>query len=194
MPQRFLHHLRKNIISYLALFFAVGASGGYALAATHTKTIHGCVTRSHQLLIQTKCARDEKSLSWNQTGPQGPQGQAGAAGTSPFSASGGVSTNGVAAPNSQGFTVQPLAAGEYQVTLTGAACSVSGGQGDSLVVSPLGSPGDIGYGSGGYTSEYHVADVGDVGGSPGVFDVYTGEVTNGSYASEDVAFDVLGAC
>ncbi|MGO9903895.1 MAG: hypothetical protein ACLP0J_30475 [Solirubrobacteraceae bacterium] len=194
MPQRFLHHFRNNIISYLALLFAVGASGGYALAATQTKTIHGCITRSHQLLIQTKCARDEKNLTWNQTGPQGPQGQTGATGTSPFSASGVVGTNGVAFANSQGFAVQPLATGEYQVTLTGAACSVSGGQGDSLVVSPVGTPGDIAPGTSGQYSEYHVADVEGVGGSPGVFNVYIGQVLNGSYAPENVNFDVLGAC
>ena len=34
MLLRPLHHLRRNIIAYLALFFALGAGGSYALAAT----------------------------------------------------------------------------------------------------------------------------------------------------------------
>lgn len=48
MPQlltRVLSYLRRNVIAFLALFFAIGAGGGYAIAATSNKTIHGCVNK-----------------------------------------------------------------------------------------------------------------------------------------------------
>jgi hypothetical protein len=38
---RILSFMRQNVIAFVALFFAVGAGGGYAIAATSTKTIHG---------------------------------------------------------------------------------------------------------------------------------------------------------
>ena len=34
MLLRPLHHLRRNVIAYLALFLALGAGGSYALAAS----------------------------------------------------------------------------------------------------------------------------------------------------------------
>ena len=49
MPQlltRILSYLRRNVIAFVALFFALGAGGGYAIAATNNKTIHGCLNNA----------------------------------------------------------------------------------------------------------------------------------------------------
>ncbi len=49
MLTRPLHHLRRNVIAYLALFLALGA-GGYAKAATKTKTITVCADKRTSVL------------------------------------------------------------------------------------------------------------------------------------------------
>jgi hypothetical protein len=72
-------------ILQLAAAVLVGAAlggGGYAIAASGSgTTIHGCVNkRTHQLVIQRKCTRRQRPLSWNQRGPAGPAGAQGAAG------------------------------------------------------------------------------------------------------------------
>ena len=60
MPDRPLHrrifaHFRGQAVGYIALFFALG--GGYAIAATNSKTIHGCVVKkSGELLVKSRCA------------------------------------------------------------------------------------------------------------------------------------------
>ena len=76
MPDRPLHrrifaHFRGQAVGYIALFFALG--GGYAIAATNSKTIHGCVVKkSGELLVKSRCGRGQQRLVWNQQGPAGP--------------------------------------------------------------------------------------------------------------------------
>jgi hypothetical protein len=73
-------------IVQLAIAALVGGGllggGGYAIASNSgTKTVHGCVvTKSHELLIQKRCRRGEKPLTWNQRGATGPVGATGATG------------------------------------------------------------------------------------------------------------------
>ena len=51
MLTRPLHHLRRNVIAYLALSrLALGAGGGYAMAATKTKTITVCADKKTGIL------------------------------------------------------------------------------------------------------------------------------------------------
>jgi hypothetical protein len=189
---RLINHLRHNVIAYLALVLAIGASGGYAFAATSTKTIHACVMKhSGELLLKNKCTRGESKLVWNQQGPAGPQGKAGvtgAAGSTPYSAEGVVGING--GYSGTGLTSAPLGTGEYQVTLTGPGCAAEAGAADSLVVTPVGDP------SFPATTSAGSYDVGDVAGTttPGVFDVYIGEVVSGAYTPVDDGFDVVGSC
>ncbi len=69
MLLRPIHHLQRHAqrhaIAYLALFLAVGAGGGYAIAATNNNTIHGCVNkRTHALYIQARCHRGQTRLTW----------------------------------------------------------------------------------------------------------------------------------
>jgi hypothetical protein len=51
MLNRPLHHLRRNVVAYLAAFLALGASGGYALGANNTKTITVCADKKTGLLL-----------------------------------------------------------------------------------------------------------------------------------------------
>ena len=76
MPQlltRILSYLRRNVIAFVALFFALGAGGGYAIAATNNKTIHGCVNKGTRVLyIQKRCHRGQSALVWSQQAPPSP--------------------------------------------------------------------------------------------------------------------------
>jgi hypothetical protein len=46
MPTRLLQHIRHNVVAYLALVLAIGAGGGYAMAASNNKTITVCADKS----------------------------------------------------------------------------------------------------------------------------------------------------
>ena len=76
MPQlltRILSYMRRNVIAFVALFFALGAGGGYAIAATNNKTIHGCLNnRTRALYVQKRCHAGQSALVWNQQGPPSP--------------------------------------------------------------------------------------------------------------------------
>jgi hypothetical protein len=62
----------RSRIVQLAVAVGIGAllgGGGYAFAANSTNdAIHGCLTRSHVVLIEKRCSRGETALSWNQRG------------------------------------------------------------------------------------------------------------------------------
>lgn len=91
------------IVASVALFAALG---GVAWAtASGGRVIHGCYsTKAHNgasrgtLLVRTgrRCARGERSLSWNVRGPSGPRGDAGTAGaTGKTGAEGATGATGV---------------------------------------------------------------------------------------------------
>ncbi len=175
--QRILSHLRSNVIAYLAIVLAAGATGGYAIAATSTKTINACVVKSTgELLIKTRCSASQSKLTWNQQGPIGPKGQTGAtgpAGQAPPSAWAIVSDAGVAEPT-DGISVQHTATGTYQVTVTATACVgahnapvVEISQSDPLVNPP--EP----------AGAFPVSWVGETGTNQ--FTVYTGDVVSGTF-------------
>jgi hypothetical protein len=115
MPQllrRILSYLRRNVIAFLALFFAIGAGGGYAIAATSNKTIHGCVNkRTHALYVQQRCGRGQSALTWNQQGRPSPSAWA------------AVQANGFLGAGARGISVQHVSTGTYNVTATPSACT-----------------------------------------------------------------------
>src|SRR5579863_6977896 len=81
-----LAHLRRSAIPYAALLIVLvaGLGGGYALAASKTKTITVCADKRTGILhlkTRGRCKRGQKRVSWNQQGPQGVQGPAGQPGT-----------------------------------------------------------------------------------------------------------------
>ena len=84
MLTRLLHHIRKNVIAYLALFVALGAGGGYAVAASNNKTITVCADKKTGVLhlkTRGRCKSSQTRVSWNQQGPQGQQGAPGPQGS-----------------------------------------------------------------------------------------------------------------
>src|ERR1700756_77804 len=76
-----------------ALAGALLGGGGYAIASGAGSTVHGCVNRSHVLLIQPRCGTGEKRLILGQRGPAGPAGPTGATG-----ATGATGPQGIQGP------------------------------------------------------------------------------------------------
>jgi hypothetical protein len=190
MHHKILRHLRANLVAWIALLLAIGG-GGYALAASGSKTIHGCVlNKARVLLVKTRCGRGQRPLVWNAQGPRGPvgakgnTGATGPQGAAPPSAWAIVNNSGQAEP-SDGITASRISTGTYQVTVTAAACankesvpvvSVSDGN------PPAGQP----------SGTFPVAWVGDSAG--GSFTVFTGIVTNGVFTATDRTFNVQDVC
>lgn len=111
-------------IAQLAAATLAGAAlggGGLALASGGSRTIHGCVVvhGRHELLIQRRCTRDERTLSFNQRGPAGPRGKQGASGTASDWATILMGDGSAAHPTvvtGQGITAQRVGVGDVQVT------------------------------------------------------------------------------
>jgi hypothetical protein len=58
----------------------LAAGGGYAVASSSSKKITACVHKHGRGMYTGKCAKHDKKLTWNTTGPAGPAGPAGATG------------------------------------------------------------------------------------------------------------------
>lgn len=199
-----LSHLRRNVVAYVALAVAIGAGGGYAVAATSGKTITVCADKKTGVLHLDargrRCGRGQSRVSWNQQGPpgvqgpsgsQGPQGTAGATGAQgPQGAQGPaaisvwaqVANNGVVVFG-QGISVQYASFGTYNVTITDPTCAR---RSNAPVVSvsgpaePSGGPVPVAwYGSTGANQQ---------------FTVFTGTITAGSFSPADHTFDVIDTC
>ena len=144
MLTRLLHHIRKNVIAYLALFVALGAGGGYAVAASNNKTITVCADKKTGVLhlkTRGRCKSSQTRVSWNQQGPartarcsgtaglaggagvQGCRERRGAQGPAGVSVWADVADNGTVIAG-QGIAVQRMQAGTYQVTITDPTCAL----------------------------------------------------------------------
>ena len=193
MLTRPLHHLRRNTIAYLALFLVLGASGGYAMAATKSKTITVCADKKTGVLhLKThgRCSRKQTRVTWNQTGPQGAtgiQGPAGAPGEPAVSVWANVANAG-SVVSGQGLSVQHLSAGVYQVTITAAAC-VQRPNAPVITVSDTNPPGGQPSGSGAFPMAWYESTGGNQ-----VFNVFTGVVAGGAFTATDHAFTVMDTC
>ena len=205
MLTRLLHHIRKNVIAYLALFVALGAGGGYAVAASKNKTITVCADKKTGVLhlkTRGRCKSSQTRVSWNQQGPQGlrgPQGPQGAQGLQGAQGSQGpqgpqgvtvwanVADNGTVVAG-QGVAVHRTQAGTYQVTITDSRCALEDNA-PVLSVSDA-APGLV---QGGV---FPVAWYG-VNGANQQFMVFTGVVSAGppvTFMASDHTFDVLDTC
>lgn len=176
MPARLLHHVRHNIISYVALFFALGG-GSYAIAAsTSGKTIHGCVVKgSGEMLIKARCGPGQKKLVWNQQGPPG---------RSPVTAWAGVTAAGFANPG-HGISAKRVSTGVYNVTATPKACKKANDApivGVNAAILPLGS------------TKFPVAWLAHSGNGKNTFTVFTGVVAGGNFSPTDEPFNVQVPC
>jgi hypothetical protein len=185
-----LAHLRRSAVPYLALLLvlAVGLGGGYALAASKTKSITVCADKKTGILHlhnRGKCKRTQTRVSWNQQGPQGApglQGATGQPGAPAVSVWAQVATNGSVAFG-QGVSVQHAAsAGAYQVTITAPACA-HGSNAPVVSVSDAASVGGA----------FPVAWFGSTGGNQ-TFMVFTGVVSGGTFTPTDRTFTVMDTC
>jgi hypothetical protein len=183
---RLTRHLRANVVAYLALFLAIGGGGGYAIAATTAKTIHGCVvTKTGEVLVKAKCAKGQKALVWNKAGVRGSAGARGTtgapgpAGQNAVVAFGEVATNGVAL-NLQGMSIAQASPGVFTVTVTAPSCA---GTNQVPVVSPLG------FGAAGPPEVSALTNLGST-----TFTVDAGQNVNGTYSPGNQGFFVQDAC
>jgi len=205
MLTRPLHHIRKNVIAYLALLVALGAGGGYAVAASKNKTITVCADKKTGVLhlkTRGRCTSSQTRVSWNQQGPrgiQGPQGPQGAQGSQGPPGSQGpqgpqgvtvwanVADNGTVI-DGQGVSVQRISAGAYQVTITDSRCAHE-------TNAPVLSVSDAAPGlvqGGVFPAAWY-----EVNGSNQQFTVFTGVVLAGppvTFTAGDHTFDVLDTC
>ena len=193
MLKRPLRHLRRNVISYLAvaLLLALAGGGGYAFAASKTKSITVCADKGTDILHLKphggRCKRGQTRVTWNQQGPQGPQGMqgpAGQAGASAASVWAQVANDG-SVSFGNGLAVQQISEGTYQVTITSPACANTS---NAPVMSVSDAPPANQPGAGFPTVWF---------GSTGIneqFMVYTGRVTSGSFTPMDLAFTVMDTC
>jgi hypothetical protein len=153
------------------LFFAIGAGGGYALAATSNKTIHGCVNkRTHALYIQKRCHSGQSALVWNQQGQTSPTSWA------------SVLANGFTG-GGHGISVQHVSTGAYNVTATPSQCKQAS-PGPTVTVN-TGPPGALP--SGGFPVAWETFNRNN-------FTIYTGVVVGGSFTPTDEAFNVQVPC
>lgn len=165
-------HLRHNVIAYLALFLAAGGGAGYAIAATTSTTIHGCVNnRTRALYIQKRCHRGQSRLVWN----QGPQ---------PVTAWAAVSAVGFTSAGGRGISVQHVSTGTYNVTATPSQCTQFTNAPSVTVNGP--PPAFLSAGSFPIAWETFT--------SRNKFTVYTGVVAGGSFTPTDEPFNVYVAC
>ena len=208
MLTRLLQHIRHNVVAYLALVLALGAGGGYAMAASNNKTITVCADKNTGVLhlkTRGRCKSSQTRVSWNQQGPQGvqgapgPQGSQGAQGVQGVQGvqgthgPAGVSVWADVADNGSviaghGIAVQRVQAGTYQVTITDPTCGV-GSNAPVVSVSDF-PPGMV---QGGL---FPVAWY-EVHGGNQQFMVFTGVVSAGppvTLTATDHTFDVLDAC
>ena len=186
MPARVIHHLRRHILSYVAIFLALG--GGWAIAkTTRDKTIRACVVKhTGELLIRAHCGHGQRRLIFNQQGRQGPrgaQGTQGPAGASAVSVWASVAGNGQVF-SGQGLSVQRTAPGTYQVTVTASGCA-QGFNAPTVTLSDANPPN--GEPAGAFPTDWIEL-------SGGHFTVFTGVVVNGSFTATDHTFDVQDAC
>jgi len=188
-----LAHVRRSAIPYLALFLvlAVGLGGGYALAASKTKSITVCADKQTGILhLKThgRCKRSQTRVTWNQQGSQGVpgvQGPAGQAGAPAVSVWANV-TNAGSVLAGQGISVQHISAGTYKVTITSPACA-HGSNAPVVSVSDANPPN--GEASGSFPVSWYEATAANE-----AFMVFTGVVVSGNFTATDHTFDIMDTC
>jgi hypothetical protein len=178
MLLRPLRHLRRNVVAYCALAVAVAAGGGYAIAASNTTTIHGCVgNRTHVLYIQKRCNRGQRALVWSKGIPA----------RAPVTAWAAVNAVGFTGAGSRGISVQHTGTGTYDVTATLRECT-------QVTDAPIVTVGTAILPGSNPPGQFPVAWEVHSGNGPNRFTVFTGIVISGSFTPTDEAFNVEVPC
>ncbi len=185
MLSKVVHHVQRNAIAYVALFFAVGGGGaGAAIAATAVSsgTVHACVSKkTGALYVAKRCSSSERALSFNQRGP---------AGEAASEIYGQVDDTGKVTAE-KGMTITQTATGMYTVQITAAACKASTDQ--IPTITPVGfgalqgaagaQPGNV------MPSVTEAATKG-----PRSFDVIAGYIQSGNFIATDQGFNISDQC
>jgi hypothetical protein len=173
------------------LVLAAAVGGGYAFAASKTKTITVCADKGTGVLhLKThgSCKRSQTRVTWNQQGPrglpgvQGPIGQAGAPAVSVWA----NVANAGSVVSGEGLSVQHVSAGTYEVTITAPACAQRSNA-PVITVSDGNPPG------GQVSGAFPVAWYGSTGLNQ-QFMVFTGVVVGGTFTPTDHTFTVMDTC
>jgi hypothetical protein len=191
----FLARNRKTTIVSVALLLGViaAAGGGYALAASKTKTITVCADKGTGVLHlknRGKCKRGQTRVTWNQKGPQGAQGFQGPAGQpgAPAVSVWANVANAGSVVSGQGLSVQHVSTGIYQVVITSAACA-HGANAPVVSVSDTYPPGGQPPNGGAFPVAWYQST-----GSNQQFMVYTGVAAGGIFTLTDHTFTVMDSC
>jgi hypothetical protein len=182
MLLRPLHHLRRNVIAYVALFLALGAGGSYALAASGSNgTIGVCVDKGtgvmhvakhprcgrHQSRIGLSSALDRPTVSaWATAGPAG----------------GVLSASGLA--------ITHTGTGTYDVKVTAASCRHA--VNNAPVVSADDDQPPAGFAN--QPGAFPVAWAETASSQVEAFTIHTGVVVNGAFQPQDERFNVTDSC
>jgi hypothetical protein len=111
--------LRRSVPALVCASLLIAGGGAYALASSGGGTITVCVSHNGGSLYKAKkCAKRDKSLSWNRVGSPGPQGGTGPAGMAGMPATklfAAVRNDGTIDASSAGVQVYHASTGVWQV-------------------------------------------------------------------------------
>jgi hypothetical protein len=173
-------HVSRNVIAYLALFFALGAGGSYALAATATNgTVAVCVDNGSGVMHLAKhqrCGRRQSRIGLSAALDR-PTGRAWAA----------IGPNG-AIDEGSGLSIAHAGVGTYDVTVTAASCRFANTNAPVVSVDdsqpPAGSAGGA----------FPVSWTEGTGFTGRTFTIHTGVVVNGEFQPKDETFNLADSC
>jgi len=180
MLLRPLHHLRRNIIAYLALFLALGAGGSYALAATASNgSVVVCADRgtgAMHLAKHQRCGRHQTRISLSS-----------ALDRPTVSAWAAANENG-GMESGTGVTIAHGGAGLYNVTVSAASCRHAFNNAPVVSINDFDPP--AGFGAGAFPTAWTQSA------STGVeaFTIHTGVVVSGAFQARDEPFNFTDSC
>jgi hypothetical protein len=174
------HHVRSNVVAYLALAVAVGGSGSYALAASRSNgTVAVCVDKGSgvmHLAKHTQCGHRQSRI-----------GLSAALDRPAVSAWGEVVFNGHLLTGT-GASISHAGVGVYTVTVTAASCRDVGNNAPVVSITDSEPPG------GQATTSFPVAWALPASTGIEAFTVYTGVVVSGGLQPKDESFNFTDSC
>jgi len=174
------HHIRSNIVAYIALAVAVGSGGSYALAATTSNgTIAVCVDKGSAVMHLAKhprCGRGQSRI-----------GLSSALDRPTVNAWAEVVFDGHVLTGT-GVSISHAGVGVYNITVTAASCRDAGNNAPVVSVTDSEPPG------GQATTSFPVAWAGPASTGIEAFTIYTGVVVSGGFQPKDESFNFTDSC
>jgi hypothetical protein len=173
-------HISRNVIAYLALFFALGAGGSYALAATASNgSVVVCADRGTGVMHLAKhqrCGRHQSRIALSSALDR-PTVSAWAAANE----NGGIESG-------TGVTIAHGGAGLYNITVTATSCRHAFNNAPVVSINDYEPP--AGFGAGAFPMAWTQTA------STGVeaFTIHTGVVVSGAFQPRDEPFNFTDSC